>query len=195
MNIGIDIISLLLIAAGLAMDAFSVSLTIGMSLKKPTVQDSLKPGMMFGLFQFLMPCIGWGLASIFSGYIQKFDHWIAFILLSFIGGKILIEALSDGKKEDSEPAKYKNMLSLHTLLLLAVATSIDALAVGVTFSAMRVAVLPAAAVIGIVALIFSSAGVFIGHRSGSLLGNKAEIIGGIILIAIGLKILIGDLFF
>lgn len=186
-----DFLSLFFIAVGLAMDAFSVAITDGIVLKKVRWTNAAKVGLFFGGFQFLMPCIGWALGSTFARYMEAFDHWIAFILLGIIGGKMLVEAL--GKKE--EEVEVHNPLGNKVLTVLAIATSIDALAVGVTFATMNVAILYAACIIGIVAFIFSFAGLYIGNRFGNLFGNKAEIIGGLVLIFIGVKILVEHLFF
>lgn len=186
-----DIITILLIGLGLSMDAFSVSVTDGIVLKNPKPLQSAKIALFFGGFQFLMPCLGYLLASSFSKYITAFDHWIAFVLLGFIGGKMIIDAIF----EKDEDAQIKNPLSLSTLLVLAVATSIDALAVGVTFATMAVSVVFASAIIGIMTFVICLVGVFIGSRFGNLLGNKAEIVGGLVLIGIGIKILVEHLFF
>ena len=188
-----DIWTILLTGFGLSMDAFSVSVTDGILLKKPTILQASKIALFFGFFQFLMPYIGYLLASNFSQYITAFDHWIAFVLLAFIGGKMLYEAITE-KDEDEE---IKNPLSLATLTILAIATSIDALAVGVTFATitMPFSVLFASALIGIMTFFICIAGVFAGSRFGKLLGNKAEIVGGLVLIFIGVKILIEHLFF
>lgn len=185
-----DIISIVLIGIGLAMDAFSVSVTDGIVLKKPTVYQAGKIALFFGAFQFMMPCLGYLLGSAFAQYIEAFDHWIAFILLGFIGGKMVYESLTE--KEESE---IKNPLSFMTLLVLAIATSIDALAVGVTFATISVPVLSASAIIGVVTFFISFAGVYIGSRFGNLFGNKAEIAGGLVLIGIGIKILVEHFFF
>lgn len=196
-----DIISVLFIAIALAMDAFSVSITSGMVLKKVKFGASFKIGIFFGVFQFIMPCIGYFLGSAFASLITSFDHWIAFILLGFIGGKMLYEAIKDSDEEEN----IKNPLDNKLLTMLAIATSIDALAVGVTFATMGMAVmlpctlsqlalLQSSGIIGIVAFLISFAGVHIGGKFGNLFGNKAEILGGIVLIGIGAKILIEHLF-
>ena len=186
-----DLISLLLIAVGLAMDAFSVAVTDGIILKKPKIYQAAKVGLFFGVFQFIMPCIGYFLGNLFASYIEKFDHWIAFILLAFIGGKMIVESIKKGPEE----IEYKNPLSNSTLTVLAIATSIDALAVGVTFATISVSLWFSAAIIGIVAFVFSFAGVFLGSKFGDLFGNKAEILGGTVLILIGVKTLVEHLFF
>lgn len=197
----LDIVSVLFIALALAMDTFSVSVTSGIILKKAKISSCTKIGIFFGGFQFLMPCAGYFLASLFSEFITAFDHWIAFVLLAFIGAKMLWEAVKN--EEDEE---IKNPLDNKLLLMLAIATSIDALAVGVTFATMGMSVaagtgfaalslMASAGIIGAVAFILSFAGVEIGAKCGNLFGNKAEILGGIVLIGIGVKILIEHLFF
>ncbi len=185
-----DLISILLIGIGLAMDAFSVSVSDGIILKKPKVYEAGKIALFFGGFQFLMPCIGYLLGSAFARYIEECDHWIAFILLAFIGGKMIYEAVSE--KDDEE---IKNPLSIATLTVMAIATSIDALAVGVTFATMNVTVLWASSIIGVVTFFISAAGVYIGSKCGNLFGSKAEIVGGLVLCGIGIKILIEHIFF
>lgn len=197
-----DIISVFFIAVALAMDAFSVSITSGMILKKPHGGAMFKIGLFFGVFQFVMPCLGYLLGSAFSVLISAFDHWIAFILLAFIGGKMIYEALSEKDEEEN----IKNPLDNKLLTMLAIATSIDALAVGVTFATMgmgvvspctlaQTALLQASGIIGVVAFVISAAGVHIGGKCGNLFGNKAEILGGVVLVGIGLKILAEHLFF
>ena len=191
-----DIVSLVLLAVGLAMDAFSVSISSGIALRSLKFRDAGKIGLFFGVFQFLMPCIGWLLGTGFAVYITSFDHWIAFILLGFIGGKMLWEA-AHPKEEET----VSNPLDNRLLFILAIATSIDALAVGVTFASMGMtlfgtltgALIPASALIGVITFAISSAGVCIGHKSGDLFGSKAEIVGGVVLIGIGAKILIEHL--
>lgn len=191
-----NFLTLLLTALGLAMDAFSVSVSSGIFIKNFKFRYALKIGLFFGAFQFLMPVIGWALGCGFSEIISKFSPWIAFGLLGFIGGKMLIEALNPKAEEMENPLDNK------ILTIMAIATSIDALAVGVTFAAMGMpafglhigyCTLINSAVIGLVSFILSSAGVYIGRQSGDLFGNKAEIVGGIVLIGIGVKILIESL--
>lgn len=187
-----DIITLLLTSLGLAADAFSVALSSGIFIKDFKLSYALKIGLFFGVFQFLMPCIGWLSGSGFSDIIGRFAPWIAFILLGFIGAKMIWEAFSEKEQEICGPLNNK------LLTLLAIATSIDALAVGITFAAMDfgfaaggigAAAVPSSLVIGVVAFAMSTVGVYIGHKSGNLFGNKAEIAGGLVLIAIGIKIL------
>ena len=154
-----DIVSLVLLAVGLAMDAFSVSISSGIALRSLKFRDAGKIGLFFGVFQFLMPCIGWLLGTGFAVYITSFDHWIAFILLGFIGGKMLWEAAHPKEETVSNP------LDNRLLFILAIATSIDALAVGVTFASMGMtlfgtltgALIPASALIGVITFAISSA--------------------------------------
>lgn len=189
-----DFITLFIIAVGLAMDAFSVAVTDGIILKKTLKPlNAIKIALFFGVFQAVMPCIGWALGFNFKTYIEGFDHWLALILLGFIGGKMLYEGIKNDDEEDSD--NNKNPLDNKVLTLLAIATSIDALAVGITLAAVNFPILIAAAVIGIVAFVISLAGVYIGSKFGNLFGNKADIVGGLVLIGIGVKILIEHLFF
>lgn len=187
-----DLITLFLIAIGLAMDAFSVAVTDGIVLKNIRISYALKIGLFFGAFQFGMLFIGDALGGTFSSYISACDHWIAFFLLLFIGGKMFYDAVFEKDKEERED---KNPLGFKTLTVLAVATSIDALAVGVSFAAMNVDIITASTVVGLVAFAFSFAGVYIGAKFGNIFGNKSEIIGGLVLMGIGVKILIEHLFF
>lgn len=180
-----------LIGTGLAMDAFSVAVTDGILLKKPKIMQAVKIAFFFGAFQFLMPCAGFLLGSTFARFITAFDHWVAFVLLAFIGGKMIFEAVNSS----GETEEIKNPLSASTLFVMAVATSIDALAVGVSFATMGTPILEASAIIGIVTFIISFAGVYIGSRFGNLLGKRAEVTGGVVLIAIGVKILAEHTFF
>lgn len=182
-----DIISLLFLSVALALDAFSVSVTDGMIVKDFKIRDAVKIGLFFGAFQFIMPCIGNFLTSFAAEYIEQFDHWIAFGLLAFLGVRMIV---GSGSKETEVP---KNPLKYSTLFLMAIATSIDALAAGISLAAVNAPVIFSSAVIGIVAFIFSFCGMFIGRKSGDILGSKAEIAGGIILIIIGTKTLLEHL--
>lgn len=178
---------LLLIAAGLSMDAFAVSVCKGLSVQQVQPRHYLLTGVWFGGFQALMPSIGYLLGSVFEGYIVSFDHWIAFLLLSLIGGNMVKESLSgDEECHDSS-------FSLRTMFLLAVATSIDALAVGVTFAFLRVDILPAITLIGVCTFIISAIGVKVGNVFGTRYKSKAELFGGVVLALIGLKILLEHL--
>lgn len=183
-----SIISILMIAIGLSMDAFAVSITIGMnSCKRDKFKMSLRAGIFFGVFQGIMPLIGWLIGRNFAEYIQMIDHWIAFGLLLIIGGKMVIEAMNNEEEEQEKDYSYKRFL------VLAIATSIDALAVGISFAFFNVNILIAIAIIGITTLVLSVIAVYIGDILGKVLKSKAEILGGIILIFIGTKILVEHL--
>jgi putative Mn2+ efflux pump MntP len=177
-------ISLFLIAVGLSMDAFAVAVCKGLSLKKLSFSHAFIVGLWFGGFQGLMPLLGFLLGSSFESYIVAFDHWIAFALLSLIGGSMIKSALSKQEEESLDSS-----LAVKVMLPLALATSIDALAVGVTFAFLKVNILAAVLTIGITTLLFSMAGVKIGNVFGSRYKSKAELAGGIILILMGFRIL------
>lgn len=177
-----DLLSVLLIAAGLSMDAFAVSISMGIALRC-SAYDALKLSFFFGFFQFMMPVIGWSAASRFSGLISSFDHWIAFALLSGIGIKMIYESFQ------SDDDKECPVLNLRTLFILSVATSIDALAVGISFAFLEVSIVLPVIIIGLVTFSFSFAGVYIGKKTGHIFEKKMEFAGGAILIFIGLKIL------
>lgn len=179
---------LLLIAAGLSMDAFAVSLCEGLGMGRLSLKNSLIIALFFGGFQAAMPVIGWLLGKQFAGYITSVDHWVAFGLLAFIGGKMIFEV-----KKSEVSDKCEVALNLKQLTLMAVATSIDALAVGVTFAFLKVSIVPSVLAIGLVTFAFTLAGVLIGHKFGSRLKTKAELAGGIVLILIGTKILLEHL--
>ena len=177
----------------LAMDAFAVSICKGIKMKKLKWSHLVIIAIFFGGFQMLMPLIGWLLGSQLVQYIEKFDHWIAFGLLAFIGVKMAIESF---KKEDDECdcCKDAQKLDLKELFVLAIATSIDALAVGITFALYPdVNIVSAISVIGIVTFVICSGGVLIGHKFGAKFKSKAEFLGGVVLVIIGLKLLIEGL--
>ena len=184
-------IELFLIGVGLAMDAFAVSICKGLNMRKMNYRQATVIALFFGGFQAFMPFLGWSLGRHFEHYIVSIDHWIAFILLAIIGGNMIKEALGD--EEDVECGDCHDQLDLKELLMLAIATSIDALAVGITFAFLRVNIVPAITIIGVTTFIISFAGVHIGHHFGSKYEKKAELAGGIILICIGLKILLEHL--
>lgn len=183
------LIELFLIAVGLSMDAFAVSVCKGLAMPKCTFKKVAIVGLWFGGFQALMPAIGYILGAQFQEAIASIDHWIAFVLLALIGGNMIHEAL-DNDEEEADAS-----LDVKTMFLLAVATSIDALAIGITFAFLKVNIIPAVCFIGIVTFIISFAGVKIGNVFGARYKNKAEIIGGVILILLGLKILLEHLGF
>ena len=185
-------LELALIGVGLSMDAFAVSVCKGLGMRKLNKKQAVIIGLYFGGFQALMPLIGWLLGSQVQKYITSIDHWIAFILLGFIGGKMIIEAIREWNEEETvdvidAPLDHKNML------VLAVATSIDALAVGITFAFLDTPIIEAITVIGITTMVISIIGVVIGNFFGSRYKSKAEFIGGLILVLLGLKILLEHL--
>jgi len=182
-----NFVELILIAIGLSMDAFAVAICIGLSMQKRSIGKALIVGLYFGFFQAIMPLIGYFLGSQFADKITAYDHWIAFILLGFIGGKMIKESIFDA---ETCPATINESLSCKMMLPLAIATSIDALAVGISFSFFKIAIGFASLVIGIVTLLFSMLGVKIGNVFGLKIKQKAEFLGGIILILLGLKIVL-----
>jgi len=175
-----------LIAIGLSMDAFAVSITLGLSVDKPKLKEFILPGVYFGFFQMLMPIIGYFAGTLFAEKIEKIDHWVAFGLLAFIGGKMIKESFEKHEEESSR----KNSFAFASMLLLAVATSIDALAVGVTFAFFQTNIFAASLIIGLTTFSFAIAGVKIGNIFGMRFKSKAELLGGIVLVLIGVKILI-----
>ena len=193
---------LFLLAVGLAMDAFAVSIGNGLSMKKNDPKAALAIALSFGLFQALMPTAGYFLGSAFETVISSFDHYIALIFLGFIGGKMIydgIKELRESKKEGAESGEKeeKNFkLSFGALMIQSVATSIDALIVGVSFAALpNVNIWTAVLLIGVITFAISLVGVFSGKKFGQLLGSRAEVFGGLILVGIGLKVFIEHVFF
>lgn len=178
-----------MIALGLAMDAFAVSISNGVCTKPFGVKESLLQGLYFGGFQFLMPVIGWCLGSCVKAYIAAFDHWIALLLLACIGGNMLKESFA--KSEEPQ----ERHLKANILFLQAVATSIDALAVGIGFAILSVDILQAATIIGVISFVMACLGGMLGKYLGNVLQTKAEFVGGLVLIGIGLKIWIEHFFF
>lgn len=178
------VIELLLISVGLAMDAFAVSVGKGMTLKQVRPRHALTAGAWFGAFQALMPIIGYFVGRSFASYVASVDHWIAFGLLILIGANMIREAVwGDDEEIDGN-------FGFRTMLLMAIATSIDAMAVGISMAFLDVNIWMSALVIGVVTLSLSAVGVYLGSLFGSRLGSKAGVVGGLILIAIGIKIVI-----
>ena len=184
-----------LLGIGLSMDAFAVSICKGLQMRKVNWKQALWLGIFFGGFQAFMPLTGWLLGALFAKRIMRYSHWIAFILLAFIGGKMLLESIRQKKEEPSEEAAVcPNKVDFRELFLLAVATSIDALAVGVTFSMMLdVNIFLSILLIGSITFLFALAGVKIGNLFGDRFEKQAGILGGCILLAIGVKILLEGL--
>ncbi|MBP5578179.1 MAG: manganese efflux pump [Ruminococcus sp.] len=185
-----SITELLLISVGLAMDAFAVSVCKGLSMKKLNLKGGIITALFFGVFQGVMPAIGYFLGSRFDDVISSFSHWVSFGLLAFIGGKMIFEAV---KGDDDDESGKEYSLDIKELVLLAVATSIDALAVGIVFAAEKTDLFFSVIMIGVITFALSLAGVFIGHRFGSKYEKGAEIVGGLILIGIGVKLLLEGL--
>jgi putative Mn2+ efflux pump MntP len=181
-------ITIIFIALGLAMDAFAVSITSGIAIKNLKINNALKIALFFGFFQAFMPVIGWLAGLSLRDFISNIDHWIAFGLLSLIGGKMIYESLQMESRE-----KKSNPLNIYLLLILSIATSIDALAVGISFSFLDLSIALPVMVIGTITFGLSFLGVFIGNKSGHFFEGKIEIIGGVILIGIGIKILLEHL--
>ena len=181
------ILELFILAVGLSMDAFAVAVCKGLAIGRIQGKHVVIVGLWFGGFQALMPLIGYLLGSSFAEYIAAVDHWIAMILLCLIGGNMIRESL------DQDPEHVNPSLGVKTMFIMAVATSIDALAVGVTFAFLEVRILPAVSFIGVITFLLSALGVKIGSIFGTKYKSKAELLGGIILILLGIKILLEHL--
>ncbi|EKD84630.1 MAG: hypothetical protein ACD_38C00185G0016 [uncultured bacterium] len=179
------ILQILFISFSLAIDCVSVSIAGGLN-QKAKIAHGLKVAAFFGGFQAMMPLLGWLIGEALSSFISSIDHWIAFFLLAIIGVKMIYEAL----KENDEK---KDILNIRTLLILSIATSIDALIVGISLSLIKIPLLVSVAIIGIVTFVFSFLGFIFGNKIGSFFGKKVEIAGGVVLIIIGLKILLEHL--
>ena len=182
-DVFMDFVTLLTLAVGLAMDAFAVSICKGLAMREKVLKKGIIVGLWFGGFQALMPTIGFFLGTQFKDQITSIDHWIAFVLLGLIGINMVKEALSNEEEQADDSIAVKEMF------MLAVATSIDALAVGITFAFLNVNIVSAASIIGVCTFLISFAGVKIGNIFGTKYKSKAELAGGIILILLGFKIL------
>lgn len=181
---------LLMIGVGLSMDAFAVSICKGLSLETVKPRHALAAGVWFGGFQALMPLLGWLLGIRFQALISGVDHWIAFLLLSFLGGNMLWEA-----RKGEACKRMDTSFGIRVMVPLALATSIDALAVGVTFAFLRVSIFPAITVIGLTTFFIAAAGTGLGSLFGNRVQSKAELLGGAVLMVMGIKILVQHLFF
>lgn len=177
---------LLLIAVGLSMDAFAVSVCKGLGMRRLNVRVALVLALLFGVFQAGMPVIGWLLGSQFLWLIEPVDHWIAFVLLGFIGGKMILDAV----RGEDEESGVVDRVAWGEFLMLAVATSIDALAVGISLAALNVEIVPSVLIIGVVTFVLSLVGVLVGHLFGSRFERPAQIVGGVVLVLIGVKVLL-----
>lgn len=184
-----DHLTLFGIAVALAMDAFAVALGVGLTVSPLTKRHLFRLGFHFGMFQALMPILGWLAGLTVRHYIESYDHWIAFGLLIFVGGKMLHEAFQDEAHNEAKEDPTKGF----TLIILSIATSIDALAVGLTLAMLNVSVWLPSIVIGIVAGVLTVVGMLLGRRAGTVWGKRVEIFGGIVLCGIGIKILVQHL--
>ena len=188
-----NFIALIFTAFALSMDAFAVSITKGMTIKNLKKSTALKMALAFGVFQGAMPLLGWVLGISFESYIKSIDHWIAFILLGFIGFNMIKGFFDDRKEENASELEFSattdvDDLSNKEIIMLAVATSIDALAVGISFAFLNVSIIPAASIICIITFLVCVVGVFVGNKVGDIFNGYAELVGGIILILIGFNI-------
>ena len=190
MSASMDIYSLILLSIGLAMDAFSVALVAGFGLGKIKLSDILKVSSTFGVAHIIMPTLGWFLGSTIIGLIQQWDHWLAFVLLAFVGGKMIREGLD----KENEELNATDLLKFSSLLMFTIAVSIDALAVGLSFSLQELSIWIPSLYMGAGTLIFTFIGLTIGNKTGSRFGKKAQIAGGLILILIGLRVVISHIF-
>ncbi len=183
----VGFVELFLIGVGLSMDAFVVSICKGLGMSRLNMCQAAVISLFFGGFQALMPLIGWALGSQLTDFITPIDHWIAFGLLAFVGGKMLWDAFHED--DEAEGVQTDEKLDLKELLMLAIATSIDALAVGITFAFLQVAIVPSITIIGLTTFVISFAGVAVGRFFGARFEKPATIVGGVVLILIGVKIL------
>ena len=188
-----NFIALIFTAFALSMDAFAVSITKGMTIKNLKKSTALKMALAFGVFQGAMPLLGWALGISFESYIKSIDRWIAFILLGFIGFNMIKGFFDDRKEENASELEFSattdvDDLSNKEIIMLAVATSIDALAVGISFAFLNVSIIPAASIICIITFLVCVVGVFVGNKVGDIFNGYAELVGGIILILIGFNI-------
>ena len=188
-----NFIALIFTSFALSMDAFAVSITKGMTIKNLKKSTALKMALAFGVFQGAMPLLGWALGISFESYIKSIDHWVAFILLGFIGFNMIKGFFDDRKEENASELEFSattdvDDLSNKEIIMLAVATSIDALAVGISYAFLNVSIIPAASIICIITFLVCVVGVFVGNKVGDIFNGYAELVGGIILILIGFNI-------
>jgi putative Mn2+ efflux pump MntP len=181
-----NISATILLAFGMSMDAFAASIGKGATLHKPKFSEALRTGLIFGAIETLTPLIGWGLGMLASQLVLEWNHWIAFVLLVFLGGRMVIEGFRGNSDEDDEP---QHRHGFWLLVTTAIATSLDAMAVGVGLAFLQVNIIATALAIGCATLIMSTLGMMVGRFIGPLLGKRAEILGGIVLIGIGAQIL------
>ncbi|PKH26908.1 hypothetical protein CIG19_03710 [Enterobacterales bacterium CwR94] len=175
----------LILAFGMSMDAFAVSIGKGAALHKPRWREALRTGLIFGVIEAITPLIGWGIGSLASKYVMQWDHWIAFALLAFLGGRMILEGCRSG--ENDAPIERHGFW---LLVITAIATSLDAMAVGVGLAFLQVNILHTALLIGLATFMMTTLGIMLGRYIGPLLGKRAEILGGVVLIGIGISIVI-----
>lgn len=186
-------VSIFLIAIGLGMDAFSVAVGTGFNARRVDPGQLLRLSTGFGLFQFIMPMLGWTAGRTIADLISRYDHWVAFGLLAGVGAKMILDSVRANNDDMGNQSDSPDPTKGFSLLVLSVATSIDAFAVGLSFALLDISVMTASIIIGIVAFAMTAGGIFLGAHAGKKLGKKAGILGGLILIAIGLRILLSDL--
>ena len=186
-------VSIFLISIGLGMDAFSVAVGTGFAAGRVNAGQLLRLSTGFGLFQFIMPLLGWAAGRAIADLISRYDHWVAFALLAAVGVKMIADSIRANDDKSDPQAGVPDPTKGLSLLILSVATSIDAFAVGLSFALLDASIMAASVIIGIVAFAMTAGGIFLGARAGKKLGRKAGILGGLILIAIGLRILLKDL--
>ena len=185
-----SLLEIFALAVGLSMDAFAVAVCAGLGMRRASIKNMLTVGLYFGVFQAVMPLLGYAAGALFADVINVYAHWVAFVLLMILGGKMILGSFKKEKQEKNCSGKKETSLKPLQMIPLALATSIDALAVGVSFAFLQVNIVPAVSMIGIATLFISMAGVKIGNAFGVRFKSKAEIAGGIILLLIGLKIVI-----
>jgi putative Mn2+ efflux pump MntP len=190
-----DFVTLILLALGLAADAFAVSITNGMCSSRVTKRNALLMAFTFGFFQALMPVLGFILGNTFAGFVFRFQHWIALLLLGAIGVNMLSDALRERDTPEEEGCSTLSIFQSRNLILQGIATSIDALAAGVSIAVLNINILTSALIIGMITFLLCAVGVYIGKRFGNILGFRAKVLGGIVLIGIGARIFIENHFF
>lgn len=188
MDLGVDLFTLVMLSVGLAMDAFSVATVTGFSLGRVRLQDAAKMSISFGVAHVIMPTLGWYLGATVVNLISGFDHWLAFLLLAFVGGRMMKEGLNGDGKVDPQ-----SILGGLSLLLFTVAVSVDSLAVGLSFSLEKIAIFVPSLFMGAGTLAFTFIGLMIGNRTGQAVGKRAQIFGGLVLVLIGARIVLSHM--
>ena len=188
MDLGVDLLTLMMLSVGLAMDAFSVATVTGFGLGRVRLQDAAKMSLSFGTAHVVVPTIGWYLGATVVDLISGFDHWVAFLLLAFVGGKMMKEGLNGDGKVDPQ-----SILGGLNLLLFTVAVSVDSLAVGLSFSLEKIAIFVPSLFMGAGTLFFTFLGLMIGNRTGQSVGKRAQIFGGLVLVLIGARIVLSHM--